>query len=124
MSHPPDKLTSRESGAGALQFTVVSFGQMATADGEMHLVHRGGYKDLPNVYTEVFGLTGIYAAESQLSNGYGTLDQAGWTTEEEMTDVAINVNSPISMASDETTLTLVWADANSKTIQYKQGKYS
>ncbi|WP_298511349.1 alkaline phosphatase family protein [uncultured Kordia sp.] len=97
---------------------------MATASGEMHLVHRGGYNDLPNVYTEVFGLTGIYAAESQLSNGYGTLDQAGWTKEDEMTDVAINVTGPISMASDGKTLTLVWADANTKTIQYKQGTYS
>lgn len=97
---------------------------MATISGEMHLVHRGGYKDLPNVYTEIFGLTGIYAAESQLSNGYGTLDQAGWTKEVEMDNVAINVNSPIAMTSDYKTLTLVWADANTNTIQYKQGTYS
>ncbi|WP_430412640.1 alkaline phosphatase family protein [Kordia sp.] len=96
---------------------------MATVSGEMHLVHRGGYQDLPNVYTEVFGLTGIYAAQSQLSNGYGTLDQAGWTQEQEMDNVAINVLSPIAMCANETSFTLVWADANTKTIQYKQGMY-
>lgn len=96
---------------------------VATVSGEMHLVHRGGYKDLPNVYTEVFGLTGIYSAESQLSNGYGTLDQAGWTKEEEMTDVSINVNSPVAMCSCDAALTLVWADADTNTIQYKQGMY-
>lgn len=115
---------SKKMAALADEYQNLGHMAMATADGEMHLVHRGGYQDLPNVYTELFGLTGIYAAESQLSNGYGTLDQAGWTQEEEMTNVAINVNSPIAMASDETTLTLVWADANSKTIQYKQGMYS
>ena len=102
-----------------------NLGDMAvsTVSGEMHLVHRGGYKDLPNVYTEVFGLTGIYSAESQLTNGYATLDQAGWTKEEEMTDISINVNSPIAMCSCDAMLTLVWADAKTNTIQYKQGMY-
>ncbi|WP_298423723.1 alkaline phosphatase family protein [uncultured Kordia sp.] len=115
---------SKKMAALADEYQNLGHMALATASGEMHLVHRGGYQDLPNVYTEVFGLTGIYAAESQLSNGYGTLDQAGWTQEQEMTNVAINVKSPIAMSSDEKTLTLVWADANTNTIQYKQGKYS
>ena len=97
---------------------------MATADGEMHLVHRGGYPDLDNAYTETFGLTGIYSAASQLSNGYGTLNQAGWTDELKMSKVNIGIKSPISMCSDGKTLTLVWADSKSKTIKYQQGKYS
>lgn len=97
---------------------------MATADGEMHLVHRGGYKDLPHGYTEVFGLTGIYSAESELTNGYGTLDQAGWTKEEELSQVSFNTSSPISMTSDGKTLTLVWVDSVSKTIQIIKGSYS
>lgn len=97
---------------------------MATADGEMHLVHRGGYTDLPNGYTEVFGLTGIYSAESELTNGYGTLDQAGWTKEEELTQVSFKVNSPISMTSNGKTLTLVWLDSVSGTIQTLEGSYS
>jgi len=96
---------------------------MATASGEMHLVHRGGYEDLSNAYTEIFGLTGIYSAANQLSNGFGTLNQAGWTIEEEMADVAIDPESPIAMSSDGNTLTLVWADSESKTIKYRQGSY-
>lgn len=96
---------------------------MATASGEMHLVHRGGYPDLSNAYTEIFGLTGIYTASNELTNGYGTLDQAGWTDEQELSDVAINVDSPISMTSDGKVLTLVWQDVKSKKIKYRQGSY-
>ncbi len=97
---------------------------MATADGEMHLVHRGGYPVLANAYTEMFGLTGIFSSASQLSDGFGTLNQAGWTTETEMVEVNIDPTSPISMCSDGKILTLVWADSESKTIQYRQGTYS
>lgn len=96
---------------------------MATASGEMHLVHRGGYPDLSNAYTEIFGLTGIYTASNELTNGYGTLNQAGWTDEQEMGDVAINETSPISMSSDGKVLTLLWQDAQSGKIKYRQGSY-
>jgi len=97
---------------------------MATISGEMHLVHRGGYPDLSNAYTEIFGLTGVYAASHQHSNGYGTLHQAGWTKEEEMGAISINPDSPISMCSDNSTLTLVWIDSVSGTIKFRQGAYS
>lgn len=96
---------------------------MATADGEMHLVHRGGYADLPSAYTEVFGLTGIYSAANQLSNGYGTLDQAGWTLEKEMTAVNLSPTSPIAMSSNGQQIMLVWADSASKSIRYRVGGY-
>ncbi|WP_420572722.1 alkaline phosphatase family protein [Kordia sp.] len=115
---------SKKMAALADEYQNLGHMAMATVSGEMHLVHRGGYQDLPNVYTEIFGLTGIYSAESQLSNGYGTLDQAGWTVEQEMTDVTINVNGPVAMSADATKLTLVWLDAGTNTIQYKEGKYS
>jgi hypothetical protein len=115
---------SKKMAALADEYQNLGHMAMATLSGEMHLVHRGGYKDLSNAYTEKFGLTGIYAAANELSNGHGTLDQAGWTKEEEMTDVAINTNSPVAMCSNGTALTLVWADANSNTIKYIQGEYA
>lgn len=96
---------------------------MATFSGEMHLVHRGDYPDLSNAYTEKFGLTGIFTATNQLTNGYGTLDQAGWTAELELEDVAINAEGPISMTSNEKKLTLVWQDAKSNKIHFMQGNY-
>lgn len=110
---------------GALANEYQNLGQMAmaTADGEMHLVHRGGYADKSNAYTEIFGLTGIYSAANQLTNGYGTLDQAGWTLEKEMTDVNILPNSPIAMCSNGKQLTLVWADSESDSIQVRVGGY-
>lgn len=97
---------------------------LATVSGEIHMVNRGGYQDTSNAYTEVFGLTGIYTAGDQLSNGFGTLDQAGWTTEEEMPEVTISPESPISMCSNENRITLVWADSETNTIKYRQGGYS
>jgi len=102
-----------------------NFGNMAmdTVSGEMHLVHRGGYVDKSNAYTEVFGLTGIYSAANQFSNGYGTLDQAGWTDEEEMTEVQIAPTSPIAMCNNGKQLTLVWADSSTGSIQYRVGGY-
>lgn len=96
---------------------------MATASGEMHLVHRGGYADLPNAYTEIFGLTGIYSAANQLSNGYGTLNQAGWTTEKQMTGINLSPTSPIALCSKNGQFTLVWADSQSASIQYRVGGY-
>lgn len=97
---------------------------MATAAGEMHLVHRGGYPDLSNAYTEVFGLTGIYSSANQYSNGFGTLDQAGWTKETEMSEVSIDINSPLAMCSNGEELIMAWADSKSSTIKYRRGKYS
>jgi hypothetical protein len=96
----------------------------ATISGELHLVHRGGYEDTPNAFTEIFGMTGIYTAANQLSNGFGTLDQAGWTIEQEMPEVAIHPASPLSMCSDGEKLTLVWVDEASKKINYRQGGYT
>lgn len=96
---------------------------MATVAGEMHLVQHSGYADKNNAYTEIFGLTGIYSAANQLSNGYGTLNQAGWTTEEEMTQVAIGPLNPLAMCSNDEKLTLVWVDFTTGTINYRQGGY-
>ena len=97
---------------------------MATADGEMHLVHRGPYPDTPNAYTSVFGLTGIYAAAQQQTNGYGTLDQAGWTREQELADISLNTDSPLAMCSDGKTLTLTWTDKETSKIYYMQAAYN
>ena len=101
---------------------------MATVSGEMHLVHHGGYLDKTHAYTEVFGLTGIFTATNQWSNGYGTLDQAGWTLESELTNVQIDKKHDtkrglLSMCSDGDTLTLVWTDMNNQTINFMQGGY-
>ena len=96
---------------------------MDTIDGEMHLIHRGGYADTPEAYTALFGLTGVYSAANQLTNGYGTLNQAGWTKEIIKDSVSLNQNSPIALSSNKKELTLVWADANTNTIHMQMGGY-
>ena len=110
----------------ALQNNYQALGRLALAaiEGEMHLVHRGGYKDTPGAYTEMFGLTGIFTAAKQKTNGYGTIDQAGWTIEETLPRVTLNPRSGIGIASDGHQTTLVWQDKTSKKIQYLTGGYS
>ena len=115
---------SKKMGALANEYQNLGNMAMITNSGEMHLVHRGGYSDMSNAFTEVFGLTGIFTAGNQLSNGFGTLDQAGWAIEEEMAEVIISPESPLAMCSDDDHITLVWADSDSKTIKYRQGGYS
>ncbi len=111
---------------GALQNNYQALGNIALAsiEGEMHLVNRGGYSDTPQGYTALFGLTGIFTATHQGSNGFGTIDQAGWTLEKELSDVSFNPESGIGMTSDGHQLTLVWQDADSNTMQYIIGAYS
>ncbi|MFT6335061.1 MAG: hypothetical protein ACJATI_001807 [Halioglobus sp.] len=110
---------------GALANEYQNLGNMAlgTLDGETHLVHRGGYADLSTAYTEIFGLTGIYSAANQTTNGYGTLNQAGWTIESELPDVVISPISPVAMCSYNSQVFLAWVDSGSNTIKYKVGEY-
>lgn len=115
---------SKKMGALANKYQNLGKLCMAGIEGEMHLIHRGGYPDKANAYTEFFGLTGIYSAQNQFSNGYGTLNQAGWTLEQELTDININPESPLAMCSDGNTFTVVWQDGKSGKICVKQGGYS
>ena len=96
---------------------------MASIQGEMHLVHKGAWADQTIVYTEVFGLTGVFTAKSQLTNGFGTLAQAGWTLEEQLEGVALDATSPIAMASNGRRLLLVWRPSSGDGLQYRIGQY-
>ena len=96
---------------------------MASIEGEMHLVHRGGRTGLPHAYTECFGLTGILTAENAESNGYGTLDQAGWTEEEELGDMKLDSTSGIALASDGARLLMVWQEAAGNVLRYRTGRH-
>jgi hypothetical protein len=96
---------------------------MAAIEGEMHLIHRGAYKDTPGAFSEVFGLTGIFTASDQLSNGYGTMDQAGWTVEKELPAVQLDPKSGISLASDGERFLLVWQQTGTKEVMLCTGGY-
>lgn len=96
---------------------------MAAIEGEIHLFHRGAYQDTPSAYTEVFGLTGIFTPENEDSNGFGGLDQAGWTKERKLPEVQLDPESGISLSSDGERFTLVWQEMGSKRLLYRQGAY-
>ena len=96
---------------------------MAAIEGEIHLVNRGAYQDTPTVFSEVFGLTGIVTSAVPYSNGYGTLEQAGWTEEAVCEGVSVAVTGDLALGSDGETLTLVWQDSVSGQLLFKQGAY-
>ena len=96
---------------------------MATIEGEMHHVHRDAYDDTPCALTEIFGLTGIFTASDQLTNGYGTLDQAGWTLQQQLPSIQLDKKSPIAMCSSGQKLVLVWRPAGGSGLKFCTGGY-
>lgn len=96
---------------------------MATAAGEMRLLHRQPYADTPQVNTEMFGLTGVYAAASPKTNGYGTLDQAGWTEERELTGVSIDPTGALAITNNGDELIYVFQETGGNALQFATGKY-
>lgn len=111
----------------ALQNDYQALGRLAmsTIDGEMHLVHRGAYTDVPSGFSEVFGLTGIFTASNQLTNGHGTLDQAGWTVEQEHQWIQLDPSSGIAMTSNGQQFILAWQPAanSGATMKFCTGGY-
>lgn len=97
---------------------------MASIEGEMHLVHRGAYADTPSAFTEFFGLTGVFTATSQRSNGFGTMEQAGWTAEQELPAIQLDNDSQIVLTSDGHKLLLVWRRAGEDGLSFCLGGYS
>ncbi len=123
---PADKLVGNFSSTYShLSNGYRAFGGMAMAsiEGEMHLIHRGGFKDRPSAYTECFGLTGILTPDDYRTNGYGTLEQAGWTEEQKMAAIKLDTKSSIAMASDGERLMVVWRAWQSDELKYLSGGY-
>jgi len=98
----------------ALKDAYQAHGQMclATLEGELHLIHRGAYPDTPQAFETVFGLTGLTAPLHQQSNGYGSLDQAGWTEEAQLKGVTFVTDCDHGLCVDGEDLVLVWRDAS------------
>ncbi len=96
---------------------------MAGIEGELHLIHRGAYQDTPSAYGEVFGLTGIFTAADQRTNGHGTIQQAGWTTKRECPAFQLDPDSPLALASDGDRLLLAWRGTGGPSVQSSSGGY-
>jgi hypothetical protein len=96
---------------------------LAAIDGEMRLVHRGAYSDTPSAFEETFALTGILTSGNAYSNGYGTLDQAGWTVETELPGVQLDPDSAIAMTASGDDYVLVWQDSKTKALSWRRGGY-
>lgn len=96
---------------------------LASIDGEMRLVHRGAYDDTPSTYSEAFSLTGIFTPTDQRTNGFGTLDQAGWTLEETVEATTLAIDSAIALTADEQGYVLIWQEKQGGEFQWRRGGY-
>ncbi len=97
---------------------------LATMEGELHLVHRGAYPDTPQAYDAVFGLTGVLSTASAKSNGFGTLDQAGWTREAEVPGAVLPEGGQHALCEDGAGgMVMVWRDASSKVVKWTRAGY-
>ncbi len=95
---------------------------LATMDGELHLVHRAAYADTPQAYDTVFGLTGILTPGSERSNGFGSLDQAGWTREQQIPGVSLPAGGLHALCPDGADgLVMVWPGAD--TMMWSRAAY-
>ena len=96
----------------------------AAIEGELHLVYRGGYPDTPGAHSAFFGLTGVMTAAHPLSNGYGTIAQAGWTPEQPLAGVTIDPDGSLAMTSDGQQLFVAWRVAGTNQVHYCTGGYT
>lgn len=87
----------------------------ATLDGVIHLAHPGTHN--PQVLTETFSLSGImtpknqvdyHSSASNVSNGYGTLAEAGWSIQEQLHDSTVHNSGGLSMCSVSSRLALIF----------------
>lgn len=100
-------------------------GQLALAvtEGQMHLIYRDAYEDTPQFYHTCFGLTGILTAASQLTNGYGTLNQAGWTEPQLLAGTTAGQGLPVCVASNGQSLTLLWQSSAQGEVSSRIAEY-
>lgn len=105
--------------------TYTAAGQMAMAslNGEMRMVHRGEFEDLAQGHTELFGLTGILTAADWRGNGYGTLDQAGWTPKENLEGVDIALEGALAIATTADQFVVVYQVDGGTDLNYVLGQY-
>ena len=60
----------------------------------------------------------------ELTNGFGTLSQAGWTRERGLPLIELDTEGGITLASDGQEVVLVWQRSGSSELKYCRGRYS
>jgi len=97
---------------------------LAAIEGEMHLVHHPRSPEQSTAFTTCFGLTGIYTAESEQTNGFGTLNQAGWTSEKILDDILLDPKNVLSIASNGNKMMMVYKNLGTNDLYYSTGEYT
>jgi hypothetical protein len=102
----------------------------ATLDGVIHLAHPGGAGT--HVLTETFSLSGIMTPanpvsygsdDTDTSNGYGTLAEAGWSLQKPISGVSIRQSGGLTMARFGSRLALLFQPPGRETLWISLGGY-
>ena len=98
---------------------------MASSHGELRLAYRQPYSDTPQVNSAIFGLTGILTASSWKTNGFGTIDQAGWTIPETLDGVTMDSDGAIGMCAygENGGFLLVYQESGQKDLYQYRGTW-
>ncbi len=96
---------------------------MVAAPGALLLAHRGRFEDTPHAFTESFGLTGVLTAASADGNLYGTLAQAGWSQEQKLSQVELDVDSLLCSTKDADSVHLFWQAKDTGHILHTAGGF-
>jgi hypothetical protein len=105
---------------------------VATLDGVIHLAHRGADDDA--VMTETFSISGIMTPKLRVSynsredtttsNGYGTLAEAGWSTQESIDGVSSAAGGAMAMTRLGDAMLLVFQPKEGGPVRLARGEYS
>jgi hypothetical protein len=100
----------------------------AALDGVIHFVHRGT-KD-STLHTTKFSISGVLTPESPvnykqsgpgLSNGYGTLAEAGWSRQVPVSGVAVDGSSAMALGRAGSELILLWQERSGCPLRLTSG---
>jgi hypothetical protein len=102
-----------------------------TLDGVIHLMHNN--LDNRQLVTETFSISGTLtpknpvsydpAVDKTTSNGYGTMAEAGWSTQSAINGVMRNANSPLAATKYKDELWLFYQPIDQKVIRACCGDY-
>lgn len=130
-SHRPDASTPDEDEPVTEVYKAGCPLSAATFDGVIHLTHPGVSN--PQVLTETFSISGILTAEKPVSynksdetttsNGYGTLAEAGWSTQKAINGINLHSDGAMAMSPLRSGVALLYQSDDDGKISLSIGKY-
>lgn len=131
-AHGPNPQTPGEDEPLLQPYQARDRAAVATMDGVIHLVHPTPHE--PLVFTETFSISGVLTPklpvsyrksdEKKTSNGYGTLAQAGWSTQTRLEGVYNEAGESMAMCRFGDEVVLLYLVGENGRLHIVRGSYS